>query len=57
VDAEPTTIRMELRLDGDLPTGRACDDSGRMREFAGWLALVAAIDELLSPESDRGAAA
>jgi hypothetical protein len=57
VDSEATTIRMELRLDGDLPTGRASDDSGRVREFAGWLGLVAAIDELLSPESDRGAAA
>lgn len=56
-EAGAKTIRMELRLDGDMPTGRASDDSGRVRDFAGWLGLVAAIDELLSPESDRGAAA
>ena len=50
-----TTIRMELRLDGDLPTGRASDEQGRVKDFAGWLGLVAAIDELLAPADERGA--
>ncbi len=53
VDEEMTTIRMELRRDGDLPTGRACDDDGRVRDFAGWLGLIAAIDELLGAEREQ----
>lgn len=48
-------IRMELSVDGGLPTGRASDDSGRVKDFTGWLGLVAAIDELLSRTEDRGA--
>jgi hypothetical protein len=55
MEPAPITIRMELRLDGDLPRGRASDDSGAVKDFAGWLGLVAAIDELLSREDARGA--
>jgi len=53
VDGQMTTIRMELRRDGDFPTGRACDDDGRVRDFAGWLGLIAAIDELLGAEREQ----
>jgi hypothetical protein len=56
VHAGLTTICMELRLDGETPTGRASDDHGHVKHFAGWLGLVAAIDELLSgpEEPSRG---
>jgi hypothetical protein len=53
MDAGPTTICMELRLEGEMPTGRASDDHGHVKHFAGWLGLVAAIDELLSGEKER----
>ena len=52
VDAGLTTICMELRLDGEMPTGCARDDHGHVKHFAGWLGLVAAIDELLSGEKE-----
>jgi hypothetical protein len=55
MDAGAKMIRMELRLDGDLPTGRASDEHGSVKEFAGWLGLVAAIDELLSRPGEPGA--
>jgi hypothetical protein len=48
VDTPVTAIRLEVRLVGDLPVGRAYDDRGSTREFAGWMALVATIDGLLS---------
>jgi hypothetical protein len=53
VDEPMTTIRMELRRDGDFPTGRATDGDGRARDFAGWLGLIAAIDELLGAEREQ----
>jgi hypothetical protein len=55
VDPQATAIHLEVRLVGDLPIGRAYDDQGSTREFAGWMALVAAIDDLLTitqPGSD-----
>jgi hypothetical protein len=55
VDGRTTTIRMELRRDGDLPSGRACDDHGRVKDFTGWVGLVAAIDQLLSVDDGPGA--
>jgi hypothetical protein len=48
MDAEPMTIRMELRPEGELPTGRAIDERGRAMEFAGWIGLAAAIEDLLT---------
>jgi hypothetical protein len=53
VDTELTTICMELRLDGEMPTGHATDDDGHVKHFAGWLGLVAAIEELLSGEKEQ----
>jgi hypothetical protein len=47
-----TTIRMELRRDGDLPTGRVRDGTGQVRDFTGWLGLISAIDELLDGERE-----
>ena len=41
-------ITLRIALEGDSPTGRATDPNGATRVFAGWLGLVAAIDELLS---------
>jgi hypothetical protein len=48
VDPKATAIHLEVRLDGELPVGRAYDDQGSIREFAGWTALVATIDDLLT---------
>ncbi|MDN5861762.1 MAG: hypothetical protein L0H84_24440 [Pseudonocardia sp.] len=40
-------IRLEIRLDGESPVGRAYDDRGGSNEFAGWMGLVAVIDDLM----------
>jgi hypothetical protein len=48
VDTPVTAIRLEVRLVGDLPVGRAYGDQGSTRDFAGWMALVATIDGLLT---------
>ncbi|MBP2368525.1 hypothetical protein [Pseudonocardia parietis] len=40
-------IHLEIRLDGESPVGRAYDERGGTREFAGWMGLVAVIDDLL----------
>jgi hypothetical protein len=48
VDPPATAIHLEVRLDGALPIGRAYDDRGSSREFAGWMALVATIDDFLT---------
>lgn len=40
-------IRLEIRLDGERPVGRAYARGGS-REFAGWLGLVATIEHLLT---------
>jgi len=41
-------IHLEVRLDGDSPIGCAYDDDRRQRDFAGWIGLVAAVEELLT---------
>jgi hypothetical protein len=57
MDPRATPIHLEVRLDGESPCGRAYDERGSVREFAGWLALVAAIDDLVSiPEPGSGTA-
>lgn len=39
-------IRIELRLDGSMPTGRATAADGAARKFTGWVALMSAVDLL-----------
>ena len=51
----PRVITLELRLDGQSPIGRARTPDNRERAFAGWLALVAAIDALATADPDTGA--
>jgi hypothetical protein len=56
MDATPTSISLELRVQDDSFAGRATADSGRRRDFTGWLGLMGAIDALLAterPEEDR----
>ena len=48
MDPRATAIHLEVRLDGDSPVGRAYDERGSAREFAGWMSLVAAIDDLMT---------
>lgn len=48
MDPRATAIHLKVRLVGDLPIGRAYDDQGSTREFSGWMALVATIDDLLT---------
>lgn len=47
--SEPQTvvIRLELQSADDSVSGRASDPSGEVREFVGWMGLVAAIDALV----------
>jgi hypothetical protein len=47
VDRQTVVIRLELHPDRDSLTGRASDTSGAVREFVGWMGLVAAIDALV----------
>lgn len=53
VDPQATAIHLEVRLDGESPIGRAYDDRGSIREFAGWMGLVATIDDLLTAAQPR----
>jgi hypothetical protein len=39
-------IRLELRLEGESPIGRASTPDNEERGFAGWLGLIAAIEAL-----------
>ena len=47
VDRQTVVIRLELHPDRDSLSGRASDASGEVREFVGWMGLVAAIDALV----------
>jgi hypothetical protein len=51
VDRQTVVIRLELHPDRDSLTGRASDASGAVREFVGWMGLVAAIDALVPSSS------
>lgn len=51
MDHRAIAIRLELWLDGKSPIGRAYDEQGAVREFAGWTSLVATIDDLITPAS------
>jgi hypothetical protein len=48
MDPRATAIRLEVWLDGESPIGRAYDEQGGSRAFAGWTSLVATIDDLLT---------
>jgi hypothetical protein len=48
-------VRLELRLDGDSPTGRAIGAGEEARRFAGWLGLMAAVEALVTGEPEPGA--
>ena len=52
VDEHTITVKLELQVgDGSL-SGRAVDEGGASREFAGWLGLIAAIDSFVPPTND-----
>jgi hypothetical protein len=56
MNTRPISISLELQVDEDPFAGRATTDSGRQRDFTGWIGLLGAIDALLSlesPEEDR----
>lgn len=46
--AESDLIRIELRLDGPLPTGHATAVDGGTRSFTGWVGLMSAVDALVA---------
>jgi hypothetical protein len=50
------TIRLELRLEGDSPNGRASAAGEEPRAFSGWIGLVSALDLLLRGAPAGGAA-
>ncbi|HEY6888388.1 MAG TPA: hypothetical protein VI300_11430 [Solirubrobacter sp.] len=50
VPARPTTIQLELRIDGAAPTGLASVDGRDSRAFSGWIGLVRAVEELLDED-------
>jgi hypothetical protein len=45
---EQTAFRLEIWMDGESPIGRAYDERGASREFAGWTSLDATIDHLIA---------
>jgi hypothetical protein len=45
-----SAIHLEIRMDGDTPVGRACDEQGRSHEIAGWVSLIAVVDALLTQD-------
>jgi hypothetical protein len=45
---QAVVIRLELHVADESLTGRASDGTGAVREFAGWMGMVAAVDALLS---------
>jgi len=47
-------IRLELRLEGESPIGRASTPDNRERGFAGWLSLIAAIEALAAGDPQTG---
>jgi hypothetical protein len=49
MQSSTTTIRLELRYEGECPCGRAVNGAAQ-REFTGWIGLLAAIDELAGGE-------
>jgi hypothetical protein len=52
MDDETLTITLELRIEGELISGRATGRSGEIVEFDGWLGLLAALDALVLTTSE-----
>jgi hypothetical protein len=48
----PIVLRLEIEPGPDPITGRIADETGRTREFAGWIGLARAIDEVLDMTID-----
>ncbi|MFZ0090990.1 MAG: hypothetical protein WAL63_15900 [Solirubrobacteraceae bacterium] len=46
-------VRLELRLDGDSPTGCAIGTGEEARRFAGWLGLINAVEALVTGEREH----
>ena len=46
-------IQIEMRLDGSMPAGVATGPSGAVRDFTGWVGLMAAVDALTAA-AERG---
>jgi hypothetical protein len=46
----PTTILLELRIDGAAPTGHASLEGSDPRAFSGWVGLVRTVEELLNED-------
>lgn len=44
------TIVIKLRLEGELPAGRAIGDDEVERPFTGWLGLMAVVQALIADE-------
>ena len=56
VSAETKHIAIDVLLDGDEISGRACDGTGQPKAFQGWLGLLAALDGLLANTDEEPAA-
>jgi hypothetical protein len=48
------TIRLELDVAGDEVSGRALCSTQDPKQFAGWLGLLAALDDLLTDPAPAG---
>ena len=48
------SIRLDVRFDGELPTGHVIAADGRTRRFAGWLGLMAAVEALATDGEPTG---
>jgi hypothetical protein len=56
MDESTVSIRLELRLDDDVPSGVAFGNGSSQRPFAGWLGLMGAIEALTAdPQEDEHA--
>ena len=54
VPSETHQISVELRFDGNAPTGHVCLPDGEPRTFSGWVGLVSAVESLVrEPEPAR----
>jgi len=49
---ETHTLHLELRLDGEAPTGHARLAGGQPRPFSGWMGLVRAVEELITEDRE-----
>jgi hypothetical protein len=53
MEESKVSIRLELRLDDDVPEGIAYRNGGPGREFAGWLGLMGAIEALTADTEEN----